>query len=172
MKVLLYEKNRKTTSIGPILTICYTNHALDQFLECLLNNNINKIVRLGARSKSDRIKEFNLDAIARSRPKISHQGFMLYEAYDKLEEIKKETVKLQDKLSRRWMTWGDVKNYLLVDYTGHYLQFADNHGSEVPALLLNIDSEESDQNEWTTVGEEKMKNQPIWDQWINGVDIR
>ncbi|CAG8568978.1 8018_t:CDS:10 [Rhizophagus irregularis] len=126
----------------------------------------------GARSKSDRIKEFYLDTISRSRPKISHQGFMLYEAFDKLEEIKKEAVKLQDKLSRRWMTWDDVKNYLLVEHTGHYLQFADNHGPDVPALLLNIDSEEFDQNEWTIVGEEKMKNQPIWDQWINGVDIR
>ncbi|PKC68583.1 hypothetical protein RhiirA1_534115 [Rhizophagus irregularis] len=172
MKVLLSETNRKATSIGPILTICYTNHALDQFLECLLDNNITKIVRLGARSKSDRIKEFYLDTISRSRPKISHQGFMLYEAFDKLEEIKKEAVKLQDKLSRRWMTWDDVKNYLLVEHTGHYLQFADNHGPDVPALLLNIDSEEFDQNEWTIVGEEKMKNQPIWDQWINGVDIR
>ncbi|RIA86082.1 hypothetical protein C1645_780424 [Glomus cerebriforme] len=184
MKVLLSEKNRKATSIGPILTICYTNHALDQFLECLLDNNIKKIVRLGARSKSERIKEFYLDTISRSRPKISHQGFMLYEAYDKLEEIKKEAGILQDKLSRRWMTWDDVKNYLIVEYTGHYLQFSDNHGPDVPALLLNIDSEEFDppqdetgmtenKNEWTVVGEEKIKkNLPIWDQWINGVDIR
>lgn len=171
MKVLLSETNRKATLIGPILTICYTNHALDQFLESLLDNNITKIVRLGARSKSDRIKEFYLDTISRSRPKVSHQGFMLYEAYEKLDEIKNEAVKLQEKLSRKWMTWDDVKNYLLVEHIGHYLQF-DNHGTDVPAFLLNIDSEEFNQNEWTTVGEEKMKSQPIWDQWINGVDIR
>ena len=98
MKVLLSEKNRKSTAIGPILTICYTNHALDQFLECLLDNKINKIVRLGARSKSERIREFNLDRISSSRPKISHQGFMLYEAYEELEQIKSEALKLQDKL--------------------------------------------------------------------------
>ena len=30
MKVLLANKDR--TEIGPILTICFTNHALDQFL--------------------------------------------------------------------------------------------------------------------------------------------
>jgi hypothetical protein len=182
MKVLLSEKNRKSTAIGPILTICYTNHALDQFLECLLDNKINKIVRLGARSKSERIREFYLDRIFSRRPKISHQGFMLYEAYEELEQIKSEALKLQDKLSRRWMSWDDVRNYLLVEYTGHYLQFSDNLGPDVPALLLNID-EESDQpqdemnkrenkNEWITVGEEKTKNKPIWDQWTNGVDIR
>ncbi|CAG8488734.1 11582_t:CDS:10 [Funneliformis caledonium] len=54
---------------------------------------------------------------------------------------------------------------------------------DFPDLLLNIESEESnvlpdetdkngDKDEWTTVGEEKLKNQSIWDQWINGVDIR
>jgi hypothetical protein len=32
MKVLLAKENRGT-KIGPILTICFTNHALDQFLE-------------------------------------------------------------------------------------------------------------------------------------------
>ena len=108
---------------------------------------------------------------------------MLYEAYDKLQEIKKAAELLQDKLSKRWMTWDDVKNYLLVEYAGHYLQFSDNRGQDVPALLLNIDNEEFDpsqdevgktdnKNEWTVVGEEKVKNQPIWNQWIDGVDIR
>jgi hypothetical protein len=32
MKVLLARENRRM-NIGPILTICFTNHALDQFLE-------------------------------------------------------------------------------------------------------------------------------------------
>ncbi|CAG8553649.1 12048_t:CDS:2, partial [Funneliformis mosseae] len=183
VKVLLSEKNRKTTAIGPILTICYTNHALDQFLECLLDNNITKIVRLGSRSKSDRIKEFNLEHISRSRPKVSHRGFMLYEAYEELDEIKNEAINLQEKLSRELMTWNDVKNHLLAEYMAYYLQFTDNHGPDFPDLLLNIKSEESnvlpdetdkngDKDEWTTVGEEKLKNQSIWDQWINGVDIR
>ncbi|CAI2170001.1 16549_t:CDS:10 [Funneliformis geosporum] len=180
VKVLLSEKNRKATAIGPILTICYTNHALDQFLECLLDNNITKIVRLGSRSKSDRIKEFNLEQISRSRPKVSHRGFMLYEAYEELDEIKNEAINLQDKLSRELMTWNDVKNYLLAEYMAYYLQFTDN-GTDFPDLLLNIENEESnmlpdetDKNgdEWTIVGEEKLKNQSIWDQWINGVDIR
>ncbi|CAB5361031.1 unnamed protein product [Rhizophagus irregularis] len=43
MKVLLAKENRKT-KIGPILTICFTNHALDQFLEHLVDENITKIV--------------------------------------------------------------------------------------------------------------------------------
>ena len=33
----------------PILVICYTNHALDQFLEGIIQNVPEKIVRLGSR---------------------------------------------------------------------------------------------------------------------------
>ncbi|CAB4430459.1 unnamed protein product [Rhizophagus irregularis] len=42
MKVLLARENRKA-KIGPILTICFTNHALDQFLEHLLDERIMNI---------------------------------------------------------------------------------------------------------------------------------
>src|SRR5690242_8768899 len=33
MKVLLSPENRRNGRFGPILTVCFTNHALDQFLE-------------------------------------------------------------------------------------------------------------------------------------------
>ncbi len=38
--------------VGPILCVCYTNHALDQFLEGLMDAGIEKIVRAGSRCKS------------------------------------------------------------------------------------------------------------------------
>ena len=40
MKVLLAKENQKS-KIGPILTICFTNHALDQFLEVRSNIIVN-----------------------------------------------------------------------------------------------------------------------------------
>ncbi|XP_065213301.1 NFX1-type zinc finger-containing protein 1-like [Planococcus citri] len=43
----------------PILLVCYTNHALDQFLEGILNFT-EKIVRVGGQSKSELLKPFNL----------------------------------------------------------------------------------------------------------------
>ncbi|XP_021953554.2 NFX1-type zinc finger-containing protein 1 [Folsomia candida] len=61
--------------IGPMIVVCYTNHALDQFLEgiveILKEQDKNKtrefvrgcttsIVRLGSRSKSEKLKEFEL----------------------------------------------------------------------------------------------------------------
>lgn len=46
---------------SPILVICYTNHALDQFLEGIKNNWVNgkepTVVRIGGRCKSEKLKE-------------------------------------------------------------------------------------------------------------------
>jgi Rad3-related DNA helicase len=43
-----------------ILCVCYTNHALDQFLEALLDKGVKDIVRIGGRSKSERLQPYNL----------------------------------------------------------------------------------------------------------------
>jgi hypothetical protein len=47
-----------------ILCVCYTNHALDQFLESLLDKGITEIVRIGSRSKSKRLEQYNLRELA------------------------------------------------------------------------------------------------------------
>ncbi|KAI5818042.1 hypothetical protein BZA77DRAFT_244218, partial [Pyronema omphalodes] len=52
--------------IGPIVCVCYTNHALDQFLEELLDKKITDIVRIGGRSSSERLAEKNLRNISRN----------------------------------------------------------------------------------------------------------
>ncbi len=49
---------------GPIVVVCYTNHALDQFLEGLLaiQARLNSIIirRVGGRCKSDKVKQLNV----------------------------------------------------------------------------------------------------------------
>lgn len=57
MRALL--DNRKYRRPKPILVICYTNHALDQFLEGIMTFEEN-IVRIGGRSKSEKMKEKNI----------------------------------------------------------------------------------------------------------------
>lgn len=50
----------------PILIVCYTNHALDQFLEGLIPIT-EKLVRVGGQSKNARMKPFNLKEKRRER---------------------------------------------------------------------------------------------------------
>lgn len=61
----LYEKNILK---NPILVVCYTNHALDQFLEGLIKIT-NNIVRIGGGCKSDILKPYVLGNIQNSHVK-------------------------------------------------------------------------------------------------------
>ncbi|KAL3847655.1 hypothetical protein ACJMK2_018556 [Sinanodonta woodiana] len=44
----------------PMLVVCYTNHALDQFLEGLLSYFSGDIIRVGNRSTSEKLADYNL----------------------------------------------------------------------------------------------------------------
>ncbi|KAI8798619.1 NFX1-type zinc finger-containing protein 1 [Biomphalaria glabrata] len=61
IKCLLHNKQIWTEGDQkPILLVCYTNHALDQFLEGVLDFFEGKLVRVGTRSKSERLDKYNL----------------------------------------------------------------------------------------------------------------
>lgn len=62
IKVLL--ANKKDAKLGPILCVCYTNHALDQLLEHLLDDGHKGIIRIGSQSKSERLQGLNLRTVA------------------------------------------------------------------------------------------------------------
>ncbi|CAI7619248.1 unnamed protein product [Penicillium glandicola] len=66
VKVLLANKDAARARLGPILCVTYTNHALDQLLEALLDNKVtSQIVRIGSQSKSERLEKFNLQTVAK-----------------------------------------------------------------------------------------------------------
>uniref|UniRef100_A0AAV2M8Z6 Zinc finger, NFX1-type containing 1 n=1 Tax=Knipowitschia caucasica TaxID=637954 RepID=A0AAV2M8Z6_KNICA len=56
---------------SPILVVCYTNHALDQFLEGIHTFLPDGIVRVGGRSNSETLKRFNLRELAQ---KVKRSG--------------------------------------------------------------------------------------------------
>ncbi|MEW5313864.1 MAG: hypothetical protein WDW38_005396 [Sanguina aurantia] len=49
-----------------ILCVCHTNHALDQFLEALLDEGITSVVRIGGGSKSERLGQYNINELRSS----------------------------------------------------------------------------------------------------------
>ncbi|KAF9157254.1 hypothetical protein BGX20_004037, partial [Mortierella sp. AD010] len=57
VRVLVH--NAARMQCGPILCICYSDHALDQFLEHLLDQGINRLVRIGSRP-SERLQYYSL----------------------------------------------------------------------------------------------------------------
>ncbi len=86
---------------GPLLCICYTNHALDQFLEGILkimdtHDMDPKIVRVGGRSKSETLKEFNLRDIARRTTRRA-DGLLWREKKDIEVKIKQNEVSIKNR---------------------------------------------------------------------------
>ena len=62
-KVLL--DNKSQAQLGPLLLVSYTNHALDQMLEHLVDAGVKQIVRIGSRSKSEKLSELNLKEVTK-----------------------------------------------------------------------------------------------------------
>ena len=54
----------------PILVVCYTNHALDQFLEGIHKFHPKGIVRIGGRSKSEVMKACSLSELKHRMHKV------------------------------------------------------------------------------------------------------
>jgi hypothetical protein len=50
-----------------VLCVCYTNHALDQFLEHLLASGEKDIVRIGSRSKSKKLDAYKLSELSKNK---------------------------------------------------------------------------------------------------------
>ncbi|XP_057379336.1 NFX1-type zinc finger-containing protein 1-like [Daphnia carinata] len=101
----------------PILVICYTNHALDQFLEGIMKFT-QKIVRIGGQSKCAALSSFSLRewrqraTILRKRP--GQYRHWLYEARNKLNETKSALEKHQ-RTQRMIESYGIVHNDILLN---------------------------------------------------------
>ena len=77
MKVLLAVQVQ--AGLGPIICVCYTNHALDQLLESLIKQGVQHIIRLGSRSQSEILQKRNLRIVARSMPSTSGEKKHIWE---------------------------------------------------------------------------------------------
>nr|CEG05411.1 unnamed protein product [Fusarium clavum] len=113
IKVLL--KSKRTAKLGPILCVCYTNHALDQLLEHLLDDGTKRIIRIGSRSKSERLQNLNLRAIAKGMSLTKSEKSSLWEAERDIREHVEEGKDLLKQLAD-CQSWKAIKLLLSLDY--------------------------------------------------------
>ncbi|KAK5674024.1 hypothetical protein LTS10_013215 [Elasticomyces elasticus] len=88
IKILL--DNKKASDLGPIICVCYTNHALDQGLERLVDEGVQNVVRIGGSSKSERLADVNLRAVVQRLDLTKTEKSDRYELTKKLEMEAKE----------------------------------------------------------------------------------
>ncbi|KAB2569025.1 NFX1-type zinc finger-containing protein 1 [Lasiodiplodia theobromae] len=109
VKILL--DNRKSAKLGPILCVCYTNHALDQLLEHLANAGIGQIIRVGSRSKSETLQPFMLREVAQRMDRTKAEKHVDYQLRCQLEQDEAEIDQLIATLSNAG-SWSSVRQYL------------------------------------------------------------
>ena len=120
IKVLLANKKRGKSRLGPIVCVTYTNHALDQLLEALIDKNVtSQIVRIGSQSKSERLEPFNLRNVARNSEATKMEKSRQWNLYRQLEKNEEEfgSIGLSKNVSFRRLSV-----YLHQQYPNHYNQ--------------------------------------------------
>ncbi|PNP41378.1 hypothetical protein TGAMA5MH_06703 [Trichoderma gamsii] len=144
IKGLLANKDKCT--LGPILCVCYTNHALDQLLEHLLDDGICNIIRIGSRSKSDRLQALNLRVVSQQGDRTKAEKTNLYNMGQELDVL---AAGIEDSL-RALSTpnsASSLKKYLANVFPVHY------------TMLFDVD-----EDGWETVD----KPQTIMRRWLEG----
>ncbi|XP_059169634.1 NFX1-type zinc finger-containing protein 1-like isoform X1 [Physella acuta] len=94
MKTLLENQGSGVPDCCPILVICYTNHALDQFLEGVLAFCPTGIVRVGGNQKCETLRPFNLRAIQRGVKESLSTRNCLRDIHRSMHELKREILNL------------------------------------------------------------------------------
>ncbi|KAJ3346610.1 hypothetical protein GGF32_007426, partial [Allomyces javanicus] len=141
----------KDLSLAPIVVLCYTNHALDQFLEALLDLGITNLVRVGSKP-SDRLREytprrswFAMGGIMDLEKKLESLGDMLTTARDAevAESIASDSA--WDVLKNEFPHVADAIQYQAIEW--------DVSGSAVQFWLEGRDLS----NVWRNAGKKKGK---------------
>ncbi|KAK5048890.1 hypothetical protein LTR84_005310 [Exophiala bonariae] len=138
-----------------ILIICYTNHALDQFLEDLMDIGIpdESIVRLGSKS-SERTKKLGLAEQSAHRRGPRLPWAFIYELKDELKD-------LEQKLRRTLARYQQDVTY---DHLMQYLEFSDD-ASCYDAFLL---PEQEDRMQRVGKGGQKAGKYYLINRWVYG----
>lgn len=117
IKVLLANKSK--AKLGPIICVCYTNHALDQLLELLIDGKVRNIIRIGSRSKSDRLQSVNLREVVKG---ITRTAAEIGAFHDTREDLHTETTEVIDELEnyQQINVHSQIKDFLAGNHRDHY----------------------------------------------------
>lgn len=133
MKVLLDVQQK--AEMGPILTVCYTNHTLNQFLEHLLEIGFTKLIRVGGMSRSKRLENHNLRSVSKLESKTKSEIYLAAANYTKLDEKQKESKSILASIHSlgKHCGWRNLKDHVLEEHPRIHSQFCrfDDRGFQI-----------------------------------------
>ncbi|KAL1846495.1 hypothetical protein VTK73DRAFT_279 [Phialemonium thermophilum] len=163
--LLATNRNRNGTEagLGPILLVCYTNHALDQLMEHLHRGGVEGMIRIGGQSQSDVLQDINLRVVARDARKTAIEMDQIRACKRLVETGKQRMHHLLGQLQRCHSAEG-LREYL-----------KEHHGTSYSAIFGDGDDDGDgdgdDDNEdvWVQVGR-RRHNHPSsrLGRWLHG----
>ncbi|TLS25023.1 hypothetical protein PpBr36_07472 [Pyricularia pennisetigena] len=121
---------KSKASLGPIMVICYTNHALDQFLQHLMEVGIDKVIRIGGRSRVLALEGKNLRAVSmHGGHKTKLEQMIVGRAHSNLETYSNHLGSLLGHLHPRRKfrgrpKWDSLRHFLKNEYRSIYNQLS------------------------------------------------
>lgn len=139
-----------------ILCVCYTNHALDQFLEHMLKRGEKKLVRIGGRTKSETLKNYELKALSRKEKSlsVSNADQRMRSVVAQMHGCKEEITKLLETLQMP-LEWEHAQDILEAI---HY------------SLTLNFKTDQDDGFALIGRNNAALKEKDLFNAWKRGED--
>ncbi|KAG5949969.1 hypothetical protein E4U53_005601 [Claviceps sorghi] len=154
-------ENKTEAKLGPILCVCYTNHALDQLLEHLLDKGIDKVIRIGSRSKSERMVNLNLKNIVQAFDKTKSEKTEFGQVRGEIKRVSREIVSGLRELAVS-QTLATIKDHLQNHHLRHHNELFPP--SEDGWTLVSYQTSNSAIHNWLTGGHEDLyKHKPVED---------
>lgn len=136
---------------------CFTNHALDQFLEHLINVGIEKVIRIGGQSKSSVLEGKNLRVVSKYERKTKSEGYLLHRKSSEIEAVEKKLKSTLGRLQgmRKGLQWESFRNHLFWNHPSIYEQFfqVDENGWEIVGDPFDIWARGAFQNSSVPLGQ-------------------
>jgi hypothetical protein len=146
-----------------VLCVCYTNHALDQFLENLINIGVpeKNIVRIGVESKiSEKLKSMSLRTLTRGPSTLMKRDFVIRDrCLSQKKDLEGELKTAFDDFCKCYddsfgQSWDDVDYYLWDTY------FSCAKAFQIP--------KSEDGFSFAGKKRKELKSNDLWNEWLKG----
>ncbi|KAI1135213.1 hypothetical protein F5Y05DRAFT_185380 [Hypoxylon sp. FL0543] len=143
--------NKQQAGLGPILCVCYTNHALDQLLVHLKRDGV-KIIRIGSRSQSEELEDLNIRVVARGAERTKAEKASQWQQREARDECERSITKTLQEIAA-CQGPNTIRNYL-----------ATSHPQQCNALFGTEDEE----GQWERQKHQRPKPGQLLKQWLRG----
>ena len=126
-------------------------------------------MRLGSRTKPEKIKEFNLDEVCRKRASNKKESYLIAKLHESLGNIEEAVNNIKCALFRNSMRWDDIREYLMLEERQFYNTFNNVSKTDLPSWVLGTNND--DDKSWKKARNKKNDEQHIFEKWVIGADI-